>query len=164
MRKDINNINYVEKLRNEMKEAHGRQWGLYFHNATKKAEAYIKYAEKEITRDLKFVPKDLLGFVAYGVYMGNQKYIGSASQLKDATEEKRQRIIDMQRTKKLANEFDKDIVEYDEETKTRSVILSPKTLNDLYKRNKISREEWLKGLNDFKEYRKSTQEYVYRGY
>ena len=160
MAKKENNRDYSGLVESTLKSRYGAKWGLYKYNLERKAQAYMKYAKEEITRDLVVIPHDLKGFVEYGILENVSKYTLSASEYKGISSELKLKKLDLSRTEKLASEHTEDIITVKDGTNETEVILSPATLNMLYRDNAISREEWLDGLKKYRE----TNAYNYKAY
>ena len=67
-----------------------------------------------------------------------------------------QKQLDLNRTVGLANEFTQDF-----RNSKGELVKSPATLNREYAQGQISREEWLKGLDTFKN---TSEDYIFRSY
>lgn len=113
---------------------------LYARNVFAKAEA--------ITRRL---PEMKTGAVAYGLLTK-----GTYAGIDLKSDMPLQQQLDLNRTAQLAQEFNQDF-----KNSKGELVKSPATLNREYEREQISREEWLKGLDTFKN---SSEDYIFRSY
>lgn len=113
---------------------------LYTRNVFAKAEA--------ITRRL---PEMKTGAVAYGLLTKD-----TYSNIDLKSNMPLQKQLDLNRMASLANEFTQDF-----RNSKGEIIKSPATLNREYAQGQISREEWLKGLDTFKN---TSEDYIFRSY
>lgn len=154
-------MTYRELIKGELIERYGRQrWGLYYGNLIRQAKAYEKYAGKVIFE--KSTPNDTIGFIGYGILSGKTLYQKKSVNYSKMTFEEIQKTGDILRFTPFAESASKsNIISYsynNKGEKIKKIILSPFSAIEEYKKGKLSREEFLNTIEEYK----TTQEYIYK--